>query len=97
MVQEKIVYNNNGFQIIECPRLKEYSDSVLNDNDRVYRIRIIGMNQPTFDDICETLFYLLKNKVYDHAFEFYKQKVVDTLGRAADDRKSNGVNLYDFM
>ena len=95
--QEKIVYQNNGFVITEHPRIKTYDDELLNENDKVYRIKIIGTNQPTFDDICETLFYLLKNKIYDGAFLQYKGKVLDTILKAEKERSVNHNKLDNWM
>jgi len=92
MVQERIVYENNGFTILECDRVKQYDLKILNDNDKVYRIKINGVNQPTFDDLCEAIYYLLKNKVFDHAFLHYKDKVLDAINRAEVERKKEKIS-----
>ena len=101
MVQEKIVYENNGFVIVECNRMKHYDDPLLQQNDRVYRIRVTGTNQPTFDDICELLYYLLKNKIYYGAFVKYKDMVLNSIKRAENERNkktsSNNTILFDYM
>ena len=62
------------------------------DNDKVYRIKINGVNQPTFDDLCEAIYYLLKNKVFDHAFLHYKDKVLDAINRAEVERKKEKIS-----
>jgi predicted YcjX-like family ATPase len=88
----KIVYSNNGFKIIEYPT-ERYVDHPILSNEKIYHIRVDGENRPTFTDICEALFYLLKNKEYDGAFEQYKHQVNETLFRAEIERteRKNGL------
>jgi len=96
MVQGKIVYENNGFKIIEYPSERYNEDSKLGA-DKIYHIKIDGENRPTFDDICETLFYLLKNKIFDGAFLQYKGQVLDTILRAEKERSERNKQLDEWM
>lgn len=96
MERGKIVYNNNGFQIIEY-QSERYSRNSQLGADKIYHILVKGENRPTFEDICETLFYLLKNKIYDGAFLQYKGKVLDTINRAEKERVSINKQLYGWM
>ena len=88
MVQGKIVYQNNGFIITEHPRVREYNDDEINEKDRIYRIQIIGINQPTIDDCAKLVYYLLKNKVKENKFQEYRMKILDVINKAKFDRKN---------
>jgi len=86
MVQEKIVYQNRGFIITEHPRKREYGLKEINDKDRIYRLKIVGTNQPTIDDIANLVFFILRNKVLDNPFYEYKDKILDAINRAEYER-----------
>ena len=94
--QGKIVYENHGFIIIEYPSERYKEDSDLG-NDKIYHIKVEGENRPTFNDICEALFYLLKNKIYDGAFNQYKGQVLDTILKAEKERKEINKQLDEWM
>jgi len=99
MEQEKIVYQNNGFIITEHPRKREYENETINENDRIYRIALLGSNQPTIDDCCELVYYLLKNKVYEHKFKEYKSKILYAIERADKDgvRINRNMSMDSWM
>jgi len=84
--QGKIVYQNNGFKIIEYPTERYKNHKELND-DNIYHIKVNGENRPTFDDICEGVYYLLTNKNYEGAFMGYRNKVYSAINRAEKDRE----------
>ena len=94
--QGKIMYENNGFKILEYPS-ERYKDDDKFSNDKIYHIKIDGENRPTFNDICMTLFYLLKNKIYDGAFNQYKGQVLDTIIKAERERKEINKQLDEWM
>lgn len=88
MEQGRTIYNNKGFEILEYPRYRDYLEypNRLNDEDKRYKIKITGENQPTFEDINKILFYLLSNKVLDGAFIIYKNKILETVDDAEFER-----------
>ena len=86
MEQEKIVYQNDGFIITEHPRKREYNDSEINRRDRIYRIKIVGTNQPTIDDCSKLVYYLLKNKIIESKFQEYKEIILDSINKAEYER-----------
>lgn len=86
MVQGKIVYKNNGFIITEYPRKRDYYNREINKKDRIYRVTIMGTNQPTIDDIANLVFFILRNKVLDKPFYEYKDKILDAINRAEYER-----------
>jgi hypothetical protein len=86
MEREKIVYQNNGFIITEHPRKRDYNIKEINDKDKIYRLKIIGTNQPTIDDICNLVFFILRNKVLDNPFYEYKDKILDAINKAEYER-----------
>lgn len=86
MEQGKIVYNNNGFSIIELPRKREYGIKEINDNDRIYRIRLLGDNQPTIEDVAKLVYYILKNKILENPFQEYKEIILDAINKADYER-----------
>ena len=98
MEQEKTVYKNNGFIITEHPRKREYDDPLINKKDRIYRIKIIGTNQPTIEDCAELVYYLLKNKIYYKKFVEYKDIILNSIKRAENDREDdNNGKLEDWI
>jgi len=86
MVQGKIVYQNNGFIITEHPRKREYNNREINEYDRIYRIQITGINQPTIEDCAMLVYYLLKNKILEKPFQDYKEKIYDAINKAEYER-----------
>jgi len=96
MEQGKIVYENNGFKILEYPSERYKEDNKLGA-DKIYHIKVDGENRPTFNDICETLYYLLKNKIFDGAFLQYKGQVLDTILKAEIERKTIQKELDEWM
>ena len=86
MEQGKIVYQNNGFIITEHPRKKVYHDSEINRRDKIYRFKIVGTNQPTIDDCAKLVYYILKNKILDNPFYEYKDKMLDAINQAENER-----------
>jgi len=86
MEQEKIVYQNNGFVITEHPRNRNYNYSEINRRDRIYRIKINGINQPTIEDCAMLVYYLLKNKILEKPFQEYKEKILDAINKAEYER-----------
>ena len=86
MEQEKIVYQNNGFIITEHPREREYGDSEINRRDRIYRIKIVGTNQPTIEDCAMLVYFLLKNKILENKFYEYKDIIMDAINKAENER-----------
>ena len=86
MEREKIVYQNNGFIITEHPRKREYNDGEIDRRDRIYRLKIIGTNQPTIEDCAKLVYYLLKNKVLENPFQEYKEIILDAINQAEQER-----------
>ena len=86
MVQEKIVYQNNGFIITEHPRKREYFNSEINNKDKIYRFKILGTNQPTIEDVANLVFFILRNKVLDNPFYEYKDIILDAINKAEYER-----------
>ena len=86
MEQGKIVYQNNGFQILEYPRIRNYNIDEINRKDRVYRIRLIGDDQPTIEDCAKLVYYLLKNNVIENKFYEYKDMILDAIYKAENER-----------
>ena len=82
MELDKLIYTNNGFRIYQCPRQRLYPDEIINNEDHIYRIEIIGKHQPTIDDAMEIWYYLLLNKIYDNKFFEYGDKMISTFERA---------------
>ena len=91
MEQGKIIYQNNGFIITEHPRKRVYGDPVINKKDKIYRIQIIGINQPTIDDCAELVYYLLKNKIYYNKFLGYKDKILNAIKKAENEFDKKGM------
>ena len=85
MEQVEVVYQNNGFVITKHPGVRVYDDEVINEEDRIYRIKLLGTNQPTIDDCCELVYYLLLNKKYEHMFQKYKKKILEAVDKADKD------------
>ena len=85
--QEKIVYQNRGLNILECGGVKPYRDEELAKLDNIYRIEINGRHQPTIDDLCELVYYIMMNKKYDKPFYEYKNKIISAINKADKDRK----------
>lgn len=81
----KLIYHNNGFRIYECPRKKEYGISDIDENDKIYRVELLGRNQPTFDDVGWLVYYLIKNKVLPEARERYKKIILEFIEKAEID------------
>ena len=87
MEQGKIVYQNNGFIITEHPRVREYFNSEINDNDKIYRIKLLyNTNQPTIQDVGKLVYYLLKNKILENKFQEYKEIILDEINTAEYER-----------
>jgi len=82
MEQEKVVYKNGSFWITEHPRQRVYDDERINQNDKIYRIHINNCNQPTIEDAGRLVYYLLVNKIYEHKFQEYKEKILDEINKA---------------
>jgi len=93
MEQEKIVYQNNGFIITEHPRKREYYDEIINNMDRIYRIRIEDTNQPTIDDCAMLVYYLLYNKIKENKFQEYRIKILEAIHKAKFDRKKRNYEV----
>ena len=91
MEQGKIVYQNNGFIITEHPRKREYSDPIVVKSDKIYRIKLIGTNQPTIEDCAELVYYLLKNKIYYKKFLEYKIIILDAIKKAENKFDKKGM------
>ncbi len=83
---ELVVYQNNGCNIYECPRKRQYNNPIINEYDRIYRFEIKGKNQPTIEDICQLVYYILKNKVLEKPFYKYKMMVIDAVCSAEAER-----------
>jgi len=84
--QGKIVYENNGFIITEHPRRRYYNNSEINRRDKIYRIQVTGVNQPSIEDCSMLVFYLLKNKILEIKFQEYKEKILDAIYKAENER-----------
>ena len=82
----KIVYQNNGFIITEHPRVRQYDVPEINKYDRIYRVKIVGTNQPTIDDVAKLVYYILKNKILENPFQEYKEKIFDAINKADYER-----------
>lgn len=85
-MQGKIVYQNNGFIITEHPRKRDYVISEIQMNDRIYRIRLDGINQPTINDCAMLVYFLLKNKILEKPFQKYKEIILDAINKAEYER-----------
>ena len=105
----RTVYQNNlndfnSLKITEHPRIRNYNDETINNNDRIYRVTIIGEYQPTIEDVCQLVYYLLKNKILDYKYIEYKSMVLSSIKKAEmervkekDNRKQNSTGLNAWM
>ena len=87
MEQGKTVYQNKGLIITEHNGVREYPDQLINKYDKIYRIKIVGTNQPTIEDAAALVFFLLRNKIKDTKFEEYKMIILDAINKAKYERE----------